>query len=472
MQKTEIRENNVLDTDRIAWLLVKLTTPAFLGMFVQTLYNVVNTIFVGQFVGTLAIAGLSIAFPLQMLSMGLGMMIGMGGASLISRLLGTGNIEDAEKAVGNGITVSIVLSIVMIIILIPFVDFWLELIGASDAVLPYARDYTIIIVSGVFFSTFAMALLSFARAEGNARVGMTSMIIGAILSIILSAVFIIPLDMGVKGAALATIISQFAAMAYLFSYYLTGSSYLKIRARNLIPDFDILKRMFAVGIAGFVQTVSGSLSAMILINMIVKFGGDYALSAFGIIQRIMMFAIMPGMVLGQGVQPILGFNYGARRYNLAIKALGIAAATSTCISLVAFFVLYFIPEPLIKIFSSDPELVATGAYAARRIFLVMPIMGLVMMSTQIFQAIGKAVQAFITAIVRPIFFLIPSVLILSYFWQLDGVWFSFPTSDILTFILAIVLILPIIRQFKRAADEEAQKNQITMAPEQVPDTKR
>ncbi len=458
------RNHNVLDTDRIGWLLVKLTTPAFLGMFVQTLYNVVNTIFVGQFVGPLGIAGLSIAFPLQMLAMGLGMMVGMGGASLISRLLGAGDIARAERTIGNGITISIILSVLVIIIVVPFVDFWLRLIGASDAVLPFAREYLVIIISGTVFSTFAMALLSFARAEGNARVGMTAMIIGAILSIILSAVFIIPLKMGVPGAALATIISQFVSMIYLFSYYLSGSSYLKIRLSNLVPDINILKPMFAIGIAGFVQTVAGSLSAMILIRMVISYGGDYALSAFGIIQRIMMFALMPGMVIGQGVQPILGFNYGAKRYSLALKAMAMAAITSTSLSTIAFFVLYFIPEPLIRIFSSDPELIATGAYAAKRIFLVMPIMGFVMMSTQIFQAIGKAMQAFITALVRPIVFLIPLVLILSHFFQLDGVWFSFPAADSLTFVLVIMLVIPIIRQFQKAAADEQQGSTVPITP--------
>ena len=166
------QKHNVLDTDRIGWLLVKLTTPAFFGMFVQTLYNVVNTIFVGHYVGPLGIAGLSIVFPLQMLAMGFGMMVGMGGASLISRLLGAGDVAGAERTVGNGISLGIVLSVLVVIVILPFTDFWLRLIGASDAVLPYAREYLIIIISGTVFRIFAIALLSFARAEGNARVGM------------------------------------------------------------------------------------------------------------------------------------------------------------------------------------------------------------------------------------------------------------------------------------------------------------
>jgi putative MATE family efflux protein len=447
---------NVLDTDRIGWLLVKLATPAFFGMFVQTLYNVVNTIFIGHFVGPLAIAGLSIVFPLQMLCMGIGMMVGLGGTSLISRYLGAGDIPRAERTLGNGITCSIILSLLLTAIIVPNVNFWLRLIGASEEVLPFAREYLIIIFSGTVFNVAGMALLNYVRGEGNARVGMIANMIGAILNIILDSILIILLHMGVKGAALGTVIAQIVTLIYLASYYLTGSSYLKIRKSNLPLDFKILKSMFSIGTSSFVQTIGSSISAMFLIRMVVTYGGDIALSAFGILQRVMMFAMMPAMVIGQGVQPILGFNYGARRYSLALKALTIAYIASTILSILGFVVLYFIPEPIIKIFSTDPQLVATGTFAAKLIFLSMPLMGFVMVGTTSFQSIGKAMQAFITAIARPVVFLIPSVMILPRFLQLKGVFLSFPASDALTFVLTIILITPIIREFRKAAATEKQ----------------
>jgi len=464
------RTQNILDDNRIGWLLLKLSIPAFFGMFVQTLYNVVNTIFVGHFVGPLGIAGLSIVFPLQMFAMGLGMMVGMGGASLISRLLGIGDTAGAERAVGNGFTISIVLYLIVCIVVLPFIDFWLKLIGASEAVLPYARDYLFIIIIGSIFTIYSITLLSFARAEGNARVGMVAMIIGAVLSIILSALFIIPMKMGVVGAGLATIIAQFVSTLYLLSYYLTGSSYLKIRVANLVPDLKILKAMFAIGIAAFAQTIASSLSAMILINMVVTYGGDYALSAFGIVQRIMMFAIMPAMVLGQGSQPILGYNYGARRYRHALKAIRLSLFVATVLSAGAFLVVYFIPEPLIKIFSSDPELVATGAYASKLVFLSMPLMGVVMVSTQVFQALGKALQAFITAIVRPLVFLVPLVLVLPRYWQLDGVWLAFPFSDALAAVLIVGLLIPIFHQFNKLDKKENRDTPTHNSSSQLPDS--
>lgn len=460
---------NVLDTDKVGRLLVKLATPAFMGMFVQTLYNVVNTIFIGQFVGPMAIAGLSIVFPLQMLAMGFGMMVGMGGSSLISRFLGAGNIAGAEKTIGNGITISIIISLAVTAIVLPFLDFWLRLIGASDIVLPYAKEYMLIVMSATVFNVFAMSLLAFVRAEGNARVGMTAMFIGAGLSIVLDAIFIIPLHMGVRGAALATIISQISSMIYLLSYYLTGSSYLKIRRQNFRLDIKILKQMFAIGIAAFVQTIAGSLSAMLLIKMVISYGGDSALAAFGIIQRVMMFSSMPAMVFAQALQPVLGFNYGAKRFHLAMRAITIAVIVSTSLSLLAFTVLYFFPEPIMRVFTSDEQILTTGRYASQLVFLSLPLMGAMMIGQLIFQAIGKAKQSFITAIVRPIVFLIPLVLILSRLWGLDGVFLSFPMSDALTFILVVVMISPIIAQFRKAAADEKLRKAGAVASNQLAD---
>jgi len=455
MQKQD-HTRNVLDTDKVGSLLVKLATPAFFGMFVQTLYNVVNTIFIGHAVGPLAIAGLSIVFPIQMLFMGIGMMVGMGGTSLISRFIGSGDTAKAERTLGNGVTCITILSILITALILPNVNSFLRLIGASDEVLPYAREYLIIIASGTIFNVTGMALLNFVRAEGNARVGMIANMLGAILNIILDAILIVGLHMGVKGAALGTVIAQIATLIYLGIYYLSGSSYLKFRTSNLRLDIKILKSMFSIGISSFVQTVAGSLSAMFLIRQVVIYGGDIYLSAFGIIQRVMMFATMPAMVIGQGVQPILGFNYGARRFSLALKALKIAAIASTTLSLLAFTVLYFIPGPIIKIFSTDPALVAAGAHASKLIFLSMPLMGFVMVGSTSFQSIGKAVQAFITAIVRPVVFLIPAVILLPRFLHLEGVFLSFPTSDLLTLILTILLLIPIIKEFRKAAIAEKQ----------------
>lgn len=445
---------NVLDTDRIGPLLFKLTMPAFFGMLVQTLYNVVNTIFLGHAVGPLAIAGTTIVFPIQMIIMGIGMMVGMGGTSLISRFLGSGQNEKAERTLGNGLTMIVILSVVITAVLLLNVNGFLRLIGASDDVLPYARPYLVIIIAGTLFNLIGMALLNFIRAEGNARVPMIANFLGAGINFVLDWIFIIGMDMGVVGAALGTVIAQFIAFFYLAYFYSSRSSYLKFHTSNLRLDFSILKPMFTIGISSFVQTIAGSASAMFLMNMVISYGGDIYLSAFGIIQRVMMFATMPAMVIGQGVQPILGYNYGAKRYTLAIKAFKMAAVYSTILSTVAFLVLIFIPEPVIRIFTSDAATIEAGAHASRLVFWSMPIMGFVMLGTNSFISIGKAVQAFITAIARPALFMIPSVLILPRFFELNGVFLAFPTSDAFTLIMTILLLIPIFNEFRREAAKQ------------------
>ena len=453
MRPLDNRNRIALDDDRVGRLLVKLAIPAFFGMFVMTLYNVVDTIFIGRYVGPLGIAGLSIVFPLQMLSMGIGHMTGMGGASLISRLIGADNISRAEHALGNAVTATIISSAVIVAAGLSNVDFWLRLIGASETILPYARDYFTIILFGILFQTLAMSLNFLIRAEGNFHVPMTGMIIGAVLNIILDAIFIIPLDMGIKGAALATVIAQLISVAYFARYYLTGKSFLKIHPQNLILKFDILKGILAIGIASFTMTLAGSLSAVVVNRTLIGYGGDLAVSTYGIINRIAMFALMPGMVFGQGLQPILGFNYGAKRYDRALKAIRYAITVSTACSVTSFLFLYFVPEIFIRIFTTDSELIALGSYAAKRIWLALYLIGFMMVGSMVFQSLGKPVQSFVTAVARPALFLLPAILILPRFWHLDGVWLAFPITDGLTFILVLTLFIPQIRELRKAKEQ-------------------
>jgi putative MATE family efflux protein len=443
------RGKNILDDDRIDQLLFKLSLPAFMGMFVMTLYNVVDTIFIGHYVGPLGIAGLSIVFPVQMLAMGIGLMMGMGGASLISRLIGAGNNLRAEHALGNAITSTVVLSSIVMIVGLSNPDLWLRLMGASETILPYARDYMTIILIGNVFRSFAMSQNALIRAEGNARVPMTGMIMGAGLNIMLDAIFIIPLGMGVKGAATATVIAQVITSLYFLRYYLSGKSFLKLHLQNMIIKWDILKSILAIGIASFARTTAQSLTVVFVNRTLVTLGGDLAISSYGLVQRIMMFALMPGIVIGQGMQPILGFNYGAKRYDRALGVIKIAVIAATIYCIIAFFVLHFYPELFIRIFTTDNELIAMAAHAARRIFFAVYLIGFIMVGSIIFQAIGKAPQAFVTAIARPALFLLPLVLTLPHYWQLDGVWLAFPITDALTFTLVLALLIPQIKMFRR-----------------------
>jgi putative MATE family efflux protein len=451
-------KQSVLDDPRIGRLMLKLTIPAFMGMFVMTLYNVVDTIFIGHYVGTLGIGGLSIVFPIQMLAMGVGMLTGMGGASVISRLIGAQNIVKAEKALGNALSLNVILSTIIMIVGLSNTDFWLRLVGASETILPYARDYISFILVGMVFQTFSMANNGLITSEGNAKVAMVGMVIGAGSNIVLDALFIIPLDMGIKGAAIATTIAHLISASYFLNYWLRGKGYLRIHFSNLILELGIIKDIMVIGVSALGRTLAGSLSAIFVNRALMEYGGDYAVSTFGILNRVMMFAMMPGMVVGHGLQPILGFNYGAKRFGLALKGIKLAIPISTSWCIIAFLLLYFVPAPFVRIFSNDSDLIEMASAAARQIFLVLYLMGVVFTGSMIFMSIGKATETFITSITTRALFLIPLVFILPSFWDVDGVWLSFPISDSLSFLLTAGLLTPIILKFRRLSRGAEEQN--------------
>ena len=447
-------DRSVLDDPRIGRLMVKLTIPAFMGMFVMTLYNVIDTIFIGQYVGTLGIAGLSIVFPIQMLAMGMGMLTGMGGASVISRLIGANNVARAEKALGNALSLNVLLSTIIMVVGLVNADYWLRLVGASEAVLPYGRDYMTFILVGMIFQTFSMANNGLITSEGNAKVAMLGMVIGAGSNIVLDALFIIPLNMGIQGAAIATTIAHLISAVYFLLYWVRGKGYLRLHLNNFVLELGIIKDIMVIGVSALARTLAGSISAIFVNRALVEYGGDYAISTFGILNRVMMIATMPGMVIGHGLQPVLGYNFGAKRYGLALKGIKIAMTVSTSWCFIAFCLLYFIPAPFIRIFSSDPDLITMAAGASKHIFLVMYLMGVVFTGSMVFMAVGKATEAFITSITQRALFLVPLVFILPPLWDLDGIWLSFPISDALSFILTLALLVPIWRQFKKLGNQE------------------
>lgn len=445
---------SILDNDKIGPLLFKLALPSFIGMFVVTMYNVINTIFIGHYVGYLGIAGSSIVFPYQMLGLGLGQMMGMGGASLISRLIGNRNIPKAEHALGNALVVNMIISLVMTAIGLANPDYWLKLAGASEEVLPYARDYMVIIFAGMIFNNFVMAANGLTVSQGNTRVPMIAQIMGAVLNIIMDSIFVIWLRMGVRGAAMGTVIAQIVSTIFFLVYYLGGHSYLKIHLRNLKPDLKILKEIMAIGVASLAMTLTASLSNIVANRALETYGSDMAMSTMGILSRLFMFAMMPGMVIGQGLQPILGFNYGAKRYDRIIKGIKIALISAISIGLIVFLVLYFFPAFFFHIFTNDPNLLEMGGHAAKRMFLFISVIGFLGVGSMTFVALGKATQSFITSISRTAVFLIPMVLIFGHFWQLDGIWLAYPMSDLLSCGLMLTLLIPQIKDLMRKRSQQ------------------
>jgi len=410
-------------------LLWKLSAPAMVGMLVMALYNLVDTIFVGRAVGILGIAGIAIVFPINMLVMAIEQTIGIGGASFISRKLGERKKEETEFALGNIVSLVVISSIVMTVLGFIFVKPLLIAFGATDTILPLAVEYARIIILGILFFSFGMVGSTLVRAEGNAKVAMIIMLIGAVLNIILDPIFIFGFGMGMAGAAWATVLSQMATCLYVLYYFGTGKSLLKFYFKNLKLKFYIVKEIVVIGISSFVRMGSSSIMAMVLNNSLAVYGGDIAIGVFGIVNRLLAFVFLPLIGIVQGMQPIVGFNFGAGAIGRVKETVRLSIKLTTYSAIGAFLVLEIFPKQLLQVFTSDPEALKMGVLAMRVIALAFATIGFQIVSGGFYQALGRAKESLFLSSLRQVILLIPLVIILPHFWGLLGIWIAFPVAD-------------------------------------------
>ncbi|MHC1754786.1 MAG: MATE family efflux transporter [Methanosarcina sp.] len=444
-------KSEFLGKENIGKLLFKLSTPVIIGMLVQALYNVVDTFFVGMAYGAdslQAIGGLSIAFPVQMIIMAFGVVLGTGGSSIISRALGARENEKAERVLGNIFSLSLILSVVIAVPCLLYLDSILKVFGATDGVLPYAMDYLEYIIAGGVFFVFGVAVQSIVRAEGNARLAMNSMLVGGGLNILLDPVFMFGFGMGVKGAAIATVLSQAVASVWLLLYCLKGKGAVRFRSETLKPDPGIIKEIGAIGIGSFVMQCSSSVMMIFVYNALAMYGGDVAIAVFGVVIKINSFIFMPLMGLGFGLQPIIGFNYGAKRYDRIVEAVKLSLAVTTAFGLFGLLIIYLFTEQILGLFSTDQQYLEMGKTAVMIMILGTPLIGLNVVTSILFQSLGKAKPAFLLSMSRQLLFLIPAVILLPRLYNLPGVWAAFPVADFLAFLLSGFLLFRVYRVFK------------------------
>jgi len=431
----------MLANEKIGKLLLKLSAPAIIGMVVQGLYNIVDTFFVSRYVGTLGIAGTAIAFPIQMILIGIGISVGIGGASMLSRRMGERDAEGASFALGNMISLSVVTGIICMAGGLIFKDALLRVFGANDIIMPYAGDYITVILMGSPFLIFSVIASSAARAEGNARVAMVTLIIGGVLNVVLDPIFIIVLKRGVKGAAEATVISIIVSCIFLLHYLLSGKSEIRLKPHHLRLKLPIVTEIFAVGSSDFARTAAMSTTSAIFNNVLEGLGGELPIAAFGLIFRVISFVFMPMIGIAQGAQPIIGFNYGARQFQRVKDCLHLANKSATFIACVGFVIFMAIPGQILGLFNPDDKaLIDMGTTATRWLVLGFPLIGYQNIGSGLFQAIGKARPAIFLAFSRQVLFLIPMVIILSKLFGLTGVWLSFPASDVTAFIVTWFMV--------------------------------
>ncbi|QEN06059.1 MATE family efflux transporter [Thiospirochaeta perfilievii] len=439
------KEMNKLGTEKIDKLLFKMSMPAVIGMMVNALYNVVDTIFIARGVGTDAIGGLAIAFPIQILIMAFGMLFGTGAASIISRALGEGNHDKANSSAGNVLIISGIVGILIAIPSMIFIEPILQLFGATDNLLPYSKSYMEVILLGAPLIIFLMGGNNIARAEGNAKVAMVSMVIGTGLNIVLDPIFIFIFNLGIRGAALATIISQFVSVIYLLNYFIRGKSSLHFTKHALTLQPKIVVSILSLGVPSFIRQAGGSFVAVILNNALGTYGGDIAISTFGVMNRLLMLGLMPLFGIAQGFQPIAGYNFGAKKMDRLWEVLKHSMVYATILCLIYSSILFFFPEFMLSIFSTDPELISLGSYAMNYIIMFLPFIGIQVVGSTYFLAIGKIAPSFVLGLSRQVILLLPLVLILPKFLGIQGIWLSFPIADGLALLLTVTwLVLDII----------------------------
>ncbi|HPE54001.1 MAG TPA: MATE family efflux transporter [Mesotoga prima] len=440
--------HKMLGEEKIGRLLLSLSLPATIGMLVQAMYNFVDTIFVGRGVGSMGIAGISISLPVQIFVMAFAQMFGIGGASVISRSLGERDHKKARRAAGNVMVFSVAFGLVMTLLGQFFLDQLLIMLGASEAIIPYAREYLGIILLGSAFFSFGMAMNHVVRAEGKPKIAMAAMLISAVLNIILDPIFIFSLNLGIWGAALATVLSQAATSIYVLFYFLSGKSLLRVSLRSLIPEWRIMRETVSVGLSAFSRQVAGSLLAVVLNNSLVFYGGDIAVAVYGVINRLLMVFIMPMFGVNQGFLPIVGYNYGARKMRRARESVKLASAVTTMIALFSSIVMFLFARQLISIFTDETELIESTIYALRIVILATPTIGVQVIASGMFQALGKALPALFLSLLRQIIILIPLILVIPRFLGINGIWISFPLADLIAFAISLVFYLRELKIFR------------------------
>lgn len=424
-----------LATGNTFQLMIKYAIPTIIGMLVNALYNVVDRIFVGNIPGgegTLGIAGVTICGPIMTLIFAASMLAGVGGAANISLSMGRGDRETAERTIANGAALGMLISLILSLFFYIYNEPLLTLFGASEDVMPYAQDYLNIILLGSALNTFGFCLNRYLLAQGLSTVSMFTMLIGAGMNTVLDPLFIFGFDMGVAGAALATILSQIASMLWVLSFFLRKKTTLHFRLRYLKPNLRIIWGIIAIGISPSALQLAMSLVQVTLNGSLGKYGGDVAISAMGVVSAVSSVLLMPIFGINQGIQPILGFNYGAKLYHRVKKLLFQAIAVATAFMSLSWLVMMLGAESLTRLFGSDNiDLLALAPRAMRIYLAALPLVGFQVISTNYFQAVGKPTHSMAFSLSRQVLFLIPAVLTLPRFFGLTGVFLAGPTADTL-----------------------------------------
>lgn len=444
-----------LGSDRIGKLLLEYSIPATVGMLVTGTYNIVNRIFIGHSEGSLGIAALSVAFPIMTILMALSGMVGLGATASISIKLGQGDTRLAQRISGNAIILLGAITIFMTVFGIIFLEPLLRIFGASAEVMPYAKKYTTIILLGTIFSTFSYGLNSMMRAEGKPITAMVTMLIGTVINIILTPILIFALNWGMIGAAVSTVFSQAVSATWILTHFLRGDGLLRIRLKNMQPNFTVMKDILVIGMPVFLVQAAATVQLAVMNNNLLKYGGDVAISGMGIVTSIAMLVTMPIFGINQGSQPVIGYNYGAGKYERVRKAFRLAVTATVSVSTLGFLLTRLFPREIISMFNDDPALVEFGSHALTVYLMFFMTIGFQIAGANYFLAVGKPKYSMFLSLSRQGLILIPLLIILPHFLQMKGVLIAGPISDIIAFVITAIFLFFEMRRLNRLIKEKS-----------------
>ena len=445
-----------LGSEKIGKLLRQYAVPGIIAQTAASLYNMVDSIYIGHIpgVGSAAISGLAVTFPLMNLSIAMGTLVGVGAMTLISVLLGQRNYGAAQKVLSNVLTLNVIIGVVFTAVTLPFLDPILRFFGASDATLPFARDYMLIILVGNVFTHLYHGFNGLIRSSGHPKVAMGLTLFTVISNAILDPIFIFVLGMGIRGAALATILCQLAALAYTLRFLSDKRRLLHFTRPLFQLDWRIAKQSLAIGVGPFLMNVAACLVALFINQQLGKYGGDMAIGAYGILNRLTMFFVMVNMGFSQGLQPIAGYNYGARQYSRVREIFVLTAKWEVLVTALCFLMSELIPRQAVSLFTNDPQLIELAAHGLRIMNCAFALVGFGMVTGNFFQCLGMVRKSIFLSLSRQLLFLLPLIYTLPLWLQETGVWISFPISDTLNVIISAILIVQLFRKFDRLKDGE------------------
>lgn len=441
-----MNETNNFSTGKLFPMILKYSIPAAISLLITAVYNIVDRIFVGNFNGTSALAGLSICFPLSYMMMAFGLTCSAGGSSLFSLFAGKGEQKNMNRSFGNAIMLVIIFEILLSAFLMIFANPILKIFGVTETAYEYAFDYYRIIVLGCLFQGLTQVFCDFVRVSGRPVLGMCITGIGAVTNIILDAVFVVVLGWGVTGAAWATVTGQFLSALLGLCLVLKGYAKVEIKREIFSFDFELSRKIISCGFAFWIAQMAMGLISLVYNSQLGKYGGDTAISVYAVAASIMTFVIMPASGISQGIQPIVGNNFGAGNYKRVMAALYQASALSVGVTCIIWLIVMFFSEEILLFFGASKEMLEIGVTGLKTNFCITPVLGFVMLATTFFQSIAKPIPSIVITLLRQILFLIPFIYIFPMFWNINGIFVAQPVSDALALILSIVLVVREQRQ--------------------------